>query len=125
MKRRRVLIGALTLIGGAGVSLKTAAAPLDRRLRRALSRIGVGPEQADAFARLMSQVERRRQSQLRRALNNRDGTDLREYLKKRLRREAKRAVRLSKEILHEDQLGYFEEYLKLSNEKFLIDVGLS
>lgn len=105
-------------------ALLCTAATLDSKVNRALSRIGVGPEQANAFAEVMESVDRRRNSQARRAINNRDGADLREYLKKRLRREGRRATREMRNVLSEDQIPYFERYIKLSNDKFLRDAGL-
>lgn len=115
------------MLGLAGGLLSARAAlggSLESDARRAFRKIGIGPEQADAYAQLYEEFLRSRNMQMRRVLNSRSGEELPVIAKKRARRAAKKSVKQMREVLTEEQIEYYEAYLELDNQLFLREAGL-
>ena len=100
------------------------AATLDEQVAKAFSKIGIGPEQAEAFSQQHEVFLKRRNMQMRRVLNSRSGEEVSVMAKKKARLTAKRAVKKMQGIISELQIRYYAEYLELANEQFLRDAGL-
>ena len=98
---------------------------LDVAAGKAFRKIGIGPEQAEAYAALYEAFIRNRNSQIRRVLNNNSGSGEVPFMaKKRARRAAKKSVKKMQAVLSEQQLKLYADYLKLDNEAFLHRAGL-
>lgn len=91
---------------------------------RAYRKIGVGPEQADAYARVYEEFLRSRNMQIRRLLNSRTGEEVPVLARKRVRRAARKSVKKMAAVLTEHQLVYYEEFLEKANEIYLREAGL-
>ena len=118
MCRVWVVLLCLLLTGG------VQAATLDEQVAKAFSKIGIGPEQAEAISQQHEVFLKRRNMQMRRVLNSRSGEEVSVMAKKKARLTAKRAVKKMQGILSELQIRYYAEYLELANEQFLRDAGL-
>ena len=100
------------------------SASLESEAGRALSKIGIGPEQSEAFSKEFDKFLRSRNMQVRRVLKNHSGGEVNVMARKRVRRAAKKSVKQMRSVLSEDQIKYYEEYLEKSNKIFLRDAGL-
>ena len=97
---------------------------LDVEAGKAFRKIGIGPNQAEAYAKLYEDFLRSRNMQVRRVINSRSGEEVPVMAKKRARRAANKSVKNMRAVLTEQQLKYYAEYLELANKIFLRDAGL-
>ena len=93
-------------------------------MAKAFRKIGVGPEQTEAYAILYEKFLSSRNSQIRRVLNSSSGEELPVKVKKKARRAAKKSVKQMAAVLTEQQLEYYEAYLEVANKLFLREAGL-
>ncbi len=100
------------------------SASLDSEASRALRKIGIGPEQSEAFSKEFDKFLRSRNMQVRRVLKNHTGGEVSVMARKRVRRAANKSVKQMRGVLSENQIKYYEEYLEKSNKIFLRDAGL-
>jgi hypothetical protein len=105
-------------------ALPTHGDTLDNKAAKAFGKIGLGPEQAEAFSTVHESFLKKRNMQMRRVLNSRSGEEVNVVAKKKARLSAKRAVKDMQGVLTDLQLKYYAEYLELANEVFLRDAGL-
>ena len=92
--------------------------------RRVFRKIGIGPDQSEAYSELYEKFVSNRDMQMRRVLNTRSGEEVPVMAKKRARRAAKKSVKEMRAVLSDDQLKYYEEYLELNNKIYLREAGL-
>lgn len=116
-------VGCLLFLGLLATS-GVQAATLDDQVAKAFSKIGIGPEQAEAFSQQHEAFLKARNMQMRRVLNSHSGEEVSVVAKKKARLSAKRAVKKMRGILSDLQMKYYAEYLALANEQFLRDAGL-
>ena len=100
------------------------AGSLEQEASKAFRKIGIGPNQTDRFTVLYDEFLKNRNMQIRRMLNGNSGQEANVLAKKRVRRSAKKSVKQMAEVLDEDQLKYYAEYLEAANKVFLRDAGL-
>ena len=100
------------------------AASLEAKAAKTFRKIGVGPEQTEAYAELYEKFLKSRNSQVRRALKNAQGEQVSVMAKKKARRAAKQSVKNMGVVLTELQLKYYEQYLEVTNQIFLREAGL-
>jgi len=100
------------------------SASLDSEAGRALRKIGIGPEQSEAFSKEFAKFLRSRNMQVRRVLKNHTGGEVSVMARKRVRRAANKSVKQMRSVLSEKQIKYYEQYLEKSNKIFLRDAGL-
>ena len=97
---------------------------LQQEAGKVFRKIGIGPEQSEAYSRLYEQFLKQRNMQVRRVLNSRSGDEVPVMARKRVRRAANKSVKDMEAVLTEQQLKYYAEYLELANKIFLRDAGL-
>jgi len=119
-----VLAVSLLLGVGLGWPAPSQAASLDWEAQKVFRKIGIGPDQAEDYARLYEQFLSYRASQIRRVMNSHTGEELPVMVKKKARRAAKKSVKQMRAVLSEQQLQFYEQYLELANRIFLRDAGL-
>ena len=124
LRRRDIGIWMVGLAGGLLSARPAQSGSVDADARRAFRKIGIGPEQAEAYAQLYDEFLRSRNMQMRRVLNSHSGEELPVIARKRARRAAKKSVKQMRAVLTEDQLEYYEAYLELNNQIFLREAGL-
>ena len=117
-------LNALVLIGGLTLAMIATAASLENEAAKAFRKIGVGPEQTLRYADLYEKFLKRRNSNVRRAMNKYYGEELPIQARKAARRAARKSVKDMTEVLTPLQLEYYETYLELANKVFLRDAGL-
>ena len=118
------LVRVCLLMGVLSLGLAAHADRLERDVNKALSRIGVAPEQVEAFQLVYNDFLQNRNMQVRRVLNSRRGEELPVMVRKRVNRAARKSVKAMREVLDSQQLEYYERYLELANELFIRDAGL-
>ncbi|MEM7096707.1 MAG: hypothetical protein AAF541_00495 [Pseudomonadota bacterium] len=100
------------------------ASKLEQEAAKIFRKIGIGPEQSEAYVTLYEEFLKSRNMQVRRVINSRSGEELVVMAKKRSRRAANQSVKKMRSVLTDQQLKYYKEYLDLVNEIFLRDAGL-
>ena len=114
----------LLLVALIFAAMPALAGKLEEQANSALRKIGIGPNQAEAYAQLYEAFLRNRNSQIRRVLNSRSGEEVSVVARKRAQRAARKSVKQMRAVLSDHQLEYYEEYLKYANQIFLRDAGL-
>ena len=122
LKRRSLLCAVLTL--GLINIVPGYADSLDSQLLKAYRKIGVGPDQTEAYAVAYEKFLKKRNAYVRRALHRASGEEVPVKTKKAAARAARGSMKVMRKVLSEHQLEYFEQYVKLSNKQFLRDAGL-
>ena len=115
------------LIGWAACAINPVIADsLAQKVNKAFSKIGIGPEQAEAYSLLYDEFLKSRNMAIRRVLKNEAGESVAVLARKRIKRAAKKSVRKmkSKKVLTEQQLKFYAQYLDLANQLFLREAGL-
>ncbi len=120
MKRRLLLIAGMSLL----CVSQALADSLDREARKAFRRIGIGPEQAEAYAIMYEEFLSKRYAFVRRTMHRSSGEEVPVKVKMAAARAARRSIKDMKKVLNEKQLEYYEAYIKLDNKQFLRDTGL-
>lgn len=100
------------------------AASLETKAAKTFRKIGVGPEQTEAYAELYEKFLKSRNSQVRRVLKNAQGEQVSVMAKKKARRAARQSVKKMDTVLTELQLKYYAQYLEITNQIFLREAGL-
>jgi hypothetical protein len=100
------------------------AASVETKAAKTFRKIGVGPEQTEAYAELYEKFLKSRNSQVRRVLKNAQGEQVSVMAKKKARRAANQSVKKMGAVLTELQLKYYAQYLEITNQIFLREAGL-
>ena len=124
LSRRGINSAFLIALGGLFWAKPGFGDSLVVKANKAFRKIGVGPDQAEAYAKLYEEFLRSRNMQVRRVINSRTGEEVPVMAKKRARRAAKKSVKSMRAVLTEQQCKDYAEYLELANEVFLRDAGL-
>ncbi len=112
------------VVGAASFANVVLADELARDVNKTFSKIGIGPEQIDRYTQLYDDFLRARNQAVRRVLNSNSGESVPVLVRKRVGRVAKKSVKQMSDVLTEQQLKYYEQYLELANKLFLRESGL-
>ena len=118
MKKLGIFVAALLL------TTVASASNLETQAARTFSKMGIGPEQTLKYTELFEKFLKKRNSNVRRAMNKYYGEELPIQARKAARRAARKSLKDMAEVLTPLQLQYYEEYLDLANKIFLREAGL-